>query len=522
MTIRSVYLGDAGSDREAPERSVGDAIRHIVARNPHAPAIVATGYSPCLYGELQQQIDDVGAALRAWGFDRDARIGLGLPEAPAAALAMLTIGSWAQAVPIDPNAPPMEIESQLAFLDVDAVLVPAEVAAPTRSAAMRLGLPVIETRIDNDRLRLHLAVSSPRTEAASAEPDLDSILYILQTSGTTQDPKHVSWSHRNQLSATERLQRSLELRPDDRALVIMPIHHSFGVNTLWTTILTGGSVAFPADPLKFDLDTWFDALKPTWYRAVPSQHLFILENLRSVSPSRIPRSLRIISTGSASLPDEIQQGMMEVLGLPVVESYGSSETGNISVNTPLPGQSKPGTLGRPDEGTVIIVGEDGHPVPPGEQGEILVGGPTVSPGYVNAPDLNRRAFVDGWYRTGDIGSLDEDGFLTLRGRIKDVINRGAEKVIPLEVEEALLLHPGVQEVAVFGVEHERLGEEVAAAVVLKPDTAANAADLRKFLGARLAWSKVPRQFIFVAELPRGAQGKVLRRVLKEAIGRPKT
>ncbi len=209
--------------------------------------------------------------------------------------------------------------------------------------------------------------------------------------------------------------------------------------------------------------------------------------------------------------------MKEVLGFPLAESYGASESGQISVNVPLPGRWKPGTVGKPEDGIVAIVGEHGRPLPCGEEGEILVGGPTISPGYLNAPDLNRKAFVDSWYRTGDIGNLDEDGFLTLRGRLSDVISRGAEKITPLEVEEALLQHPNVQEAAVFGIPDERLGEDVAAAVVLSAETEAKPADLRKFVGARLAWSKIPRRIVFVAELPKGANGKVLRRVLQEMI-----
>jgi acyl-CoA synthetase (AMP-forming)/AMP-acid ligase II len=178
---------------------------------------------------------------------------------------------------------------------------------------------------------------------------------------------------------------------------------------------------------------------------------------------------------------------------------------------------KAGTVGKPDEGIVAIVDADGRRLPPGEEGEILLGGPTVSPGYVNAPELNRKTFVDGWYRTGDIGFLDEDGFLTLRGRLKDVISRGAEKVHPLEVEEALRGHPHVLDVAVFGVPHDRLGEDVAAAIVLRPGMEVKAAEVRKFLGMRLAWSKIPRQILFVDELPKGPGGKVLRRVLQEKI-----
>jgi acyl-CoA synthetase (AMP-forming)/AMP-acid ligase II len=519
--MRGTQAGDvAGDERDVDAaRSVGEAICRVAARNPAAPALLTPGLVTCSYGELWEQIDRVGAALHGWGFDRDSRIGLSLPSAPAAALAMLAVGSWAQAVPIDPNAPSAEVQSQLAFVEADAVVAPKGVATAARRAAVALGIPVIDAVIEEGRFGLALAMPSspPAVAKAAREPERDSILYILQTSGTTADPKHVLWSHGNQLAVTERLRRSLELVPADRALVILPVNHSFGVNTLWTTILTGGSLAFPRDPLRFDLAGWLGELRPTWYRAVPAQHLFILEKLAAVPPSEIPRCLRTAVTGAAAFPDEVRRGLREVLGFPVVESYGCTEAGVICGGLPGSDRVKAGTVGKPDEGIVAIVDAAGRRLPPGEEGEILLGGPTVSPGYVNAPELNRKTFVDGWYRTGDIGFLDDDGFLTLRGRLKDVISRGAEKVHPLEVEEALRGHPHVLDAAVFGVPHDRLGEDVAAAIVVRPRMEVRAADLRKFLGTRLAWSKIPRQILFVDEVPKGPGGKVLRRVLQEKI-----
>ena len=505
-------------EREDTARSVGDAIYRIAERTAAAHALLAPGFTPCSFGDLREQIAGVGAALHAWGFDHRARIGLSLPSAPMAALAMLAVGSWAQAVPIDPNAPTAEVETQLAFIQAGAVLVPRGVSSPAQRAAIAIGIPVIEANIEEGRFALHLAMSTPGTKIVPVEPGPDSVLYVLQTSGTTADPKHVLWTHRNQFAVTKRLQRALKLGTEDRALGILPVHHSFGVNTLWTAILTGGSVAFPTDPLRFDLAEWLGELRPTWYRAVPAQHLYILENLRLVPPSEIPRCLRIVSTGAAAFPDETRKGLQDILGFPVVETYGCTEAGFVCGNLPMPGRSKAGTVGKPEEGVVMVVGEDGRRLPAGEEGEILLGGATVSPGYVNVPELNRKTFMDGWYRTGDIGYLDEDGFLTLRGRLKDVISRGAEKIYPLEVEETLRDHPQVLDVAVFGVPHERLGEDIAAAVVMRPGTAVKPAELRKFLGMRLAWSKIPRQFVFVTELPKGANGKVLRRSLQAAIG----
>jgi oxalate---CoA ligase len=203
--------------------------------------------------------------------------------------------------------------------------------------------------------------------------------------------------------------------------------------------------------------------------------------------------------------------------VPVLEHYGSSETAQLATNRPPPGPSKPGTCGIPWPDIIIIVGEDGRRLPPGERGEILVTGPSVMSGYLNAPDLNRSAFIDGWYRTGDIGSLDEDGFLTLHGRRKELINRGSEKIAPLEIDQALMCHPDVEQAAAYAVPHPRLGEDVAAAVVLRPAAKVTPVELREFLSQRLAAFKIPRRISIVDQLPKGITGKVQRKRLSETV-----
>ena len=226
--------------------------------------------------------------------------------------------------------------------------------------------------------------------------------------------------------------------------------------------------------------------------------------------------LRFILSGGAPLPRNVLEGLSSALAVPVVEHYGSSEAAQIAVNLPPPGRSKLGTCGIPWPGTLMIVGEDGSAVGPDEQGEILLGGPTLISGYLNAPEINRASFANGWFRTGDIGSLDEDGFLKLHGRKDDVINRGAEKISPIEIDEALMRHPAVAEAAAFSVPHVRLGEDVAAAVVLRPGMTATGVELRRYLQDQLASFKIPRQIIIKDQLPKGKTGKVLRRQLRES------
>jgi acyl carrier protein len=314
------------------------------------------------------------------------------------------------------------------------------------------------------------------------------------------------------LAAAKRLQGWFDLTPQDRCLCASPICYSNGVKmTLLTPLLTGGSVAFPANATKVDLSEWLGELAPTWYSVGPTLHLAILDKAKS-QPD-VMHSLRFVASGGATLPVDVHDGLRAALGVPVLEHYASSETAQVSSNLPPPGPYKPGTCGIPSPDIVMVVGEDGRRLSPGEQGDILVGGPTVTSGYIDAPELNRSVFVDGWFRTGDIGSLDEEGFLTIRGRRKELINRGSEKIAPLEIDRALKRHPQVAEAAAYAVAHPRLGEDVAAAVVLHPGANVTGEELREFLGAQLAAFKIPRRIDIVDQLPKGVTGKVQRKRL---------
>ena len=268
--------------------------------------------------------------------------------------------------------------------------------------------------------------------------------FILHTSGTSADPNFVPFSHRNMLAVIERLQTWYELTPQDRCLNVSPVYYSHALTTtLLPPLMTGGSVAFPANPTNVDLSEWFSDLRPTWYSAGPTLHLSVLEKAEARSDALTMHSLRFISTAGAPITTDVLQRMQAVLGVPVLEHYGSSETAQVASNRPPPGPSKPGTVGIPWPDIVAIIGADGRPLPAGHQGVVLVRGPSVTSAYLNAPELNRSAFVDGWFRTGDIGSIDEQGFLSLHGREKELINRGSEKISPLEIDQALMSHPGV-------------------------------------------------------------------------------
>jgi acyl-CoA synthetase (AMP-forming)/AMP-acid ligase II/acyl carrier protein len=319
------------------------------------------------------------------------------------------------------------------------------------------------------------------------------------------------------LAVIDRLQTWFKLTPHDRCLNVSPVYYSHALTTtILPPLMTGGSVAFPANPNHVDLLEWFSVLRPTWYSAGPTLHLSVLEKAEAHPNARGIHSLRFISSAGAPMPADVQQRMQALFGVPVLEHYGSSETAQIASNCPPPGPSKPGTVGIPWPQIVAIVDENDQPLPAGQYGALLVRGPSVTSGYINAPELNRSAFADGWFRTGDIGSIDDEGFLSLHGRDKELINRGSEKISPLEIDQALIAHPCVAQAAAYSVAHPRLGEDVAAAVVLHPGALVSPLELREYLGTKLAAFKVPRRISILDELPKGITGKLLRRRLTES------
>ena len=503
-------------------RTIGEVLRAHAEVRPERTAIVASQFALLSYRELQDQIDAVRAQLRQAGFGPHARIAIAIANSSEAALAIVAVACSAVAVPLDPKLTAAEVERCLLALRPNAVLAIRGNDAAARHVAEQHGFPVIETIVAQHG-RFGLQLAAPRIGAALPldDPDPETPAFILHTSGTTAEPNFVPFSHRNMLAVTKRLQGWFNLTPQDRCLNVSPVYYSHALTTtVLPPLLAGGSVAFPFNASNVDLSEWLGALQPTWYSAGPTLHLAVLEKAQLRPDTRAMHSLRFISSAGAPLAADMHDRMQAVLGVPVLEHYGSSETAQISTNLPSPGRSRPGTCGIPAPDTVRIVGEDGHQLPAGERGEILVRTPSVMSGYLNAPELNRSAFVDGWFRTGDIGSIDKDGFLSLHGRQKELINRGGEKIAPLEIDNALMRHPDVAQAAAYAVPHPRLGEDVAAAVVLRPGSKITPDELREFLGKQLAPYKNPRRITIVDQLPKGITGKVQRKRLSESAEGP--
>jgi len=500
--------------------TIGAQIRYHAETQPDHPAVVSSGLAPLSYRELQYQISAVRASLREAGFGRSARIAVAIPNGPQAALAIVAVSCSAVSVPLNPGQTFHEMERCLTALRPDAVLFMKDSESAPRRAAEAKGVTVIEIAQAQDGALGINIIEPPARNAAPDEPDEpepEAPAFIFQTSGTSAEPKLIPFSQRNMLAAAARLRAWFHLTPQDRCLSVSPLFYSHGLKvTIFTPLLTGGTVAFPPDASKFDYSEWFENLKPTWFSAGPTLHRLILDQTKSRPNLNAGHSLRFILSGGAPLPRDVLEGLQHALDVPVVEHYGSSEAAQIAANLPPPGRSKPGTCGIPWPGTVIIVGEDGRQLPPGQQGEVLVGGPTLVSGYLDAPELNRACFLNGWFKSGDIGSIDEDGFLTLHGRKNDLINRGGEKISPVEIDDVLLRHPAIAEAAAFSVPHARLGEDVAAAIVLRPGMTVTQVELRRYLRDHVASFKVPRRIVIRDQLPKGATGKVLRRRLTDS------
>jgi acyl-CoA synthetase (AMP-forming)/AMP-acid ligase II/thioesterase domain-containing protein len=473
------------------------------------------------YAELWERLRIGGLELRELGIGRGDRVALVLDDGPELAVAFLAVASAAACAPLNPAYREHELDFYLSDLGAAAVVVRAGVSSPARAVAERLGLLLIELEPDETGD----GTFTLRAEGPSRAGDrsgADGVALLLHTSGTTARPKLVPLTHANLCASADAVAASLALTPDDRCLAVMPLFHIHGLVAAVLAPLAAGSTVIASRG--FDSVHFLDRLetaRPTWYTAVPSMHMAVLERARADRERARAAGLRLVRSSSAPLPVTTLEGLEDVFGCPVIEAYGMTEAAHQMAANPLPpGARKPGSVGLPAGPDVTVLDDQGAVLGLGEVGEVAVRGPSVFGGYEANPEANRDAFSDGWFRTGDQGFLDADGYLFLQGRLKEIINRGGEKVSPLEVEETMRAHPAVRDVVVFAQPHEQLGEDVAAAVVLQEGTTTTEPGLQRFTASRLAPFKVPRTVTFLDELPRGPTGKVQRVGLSERLGLP--
>lgn len=501
--------------------TVFEAIRRWAERLPDAPALVAEGRPPMTYGALAAAAAEFQRALNASGFGRGDRIAMVHPGGVDMALALVGVWSCATAVPLNPDYTTGELAIHFRDFRADAVLVGQDAGEATRRAAGSVGLPILRfAPAGGGAIELDF-VQGARKRTADKHGDAQSedIATILATSGTTSHSKIVPLHHRVMLVQIANYIRMHELTPDDRCLSLMPLFHGHGINSgICGPLCSGGSTSMLRP---FDIDSFarcIETLNPTWYTGSYTFHHQILAHADRLKDVVARSRLRFARSGSGRLDGAAIDRLERALSIPHIQAYSSSETGLIASNPMPPAPRKPDSVGAPADAATTIVDDRGRPLPAGERGEVAVAVDKVFGGYENDPPANRAAFRSGWYRTGDEGYFDADGYLFLTGRIKEVINRGGEKIAPTEVEAALLAHPGVQAAAVFPIPHATLGEEVAAAIVWAKGVEPTEAALTAHLRTTLADFKAPRRYVFVDSIPYGPTGRVVRRQLAGELG----
>jgi acyl-CoA synthetase (AMP-forming)/AMP-acid ligase II len=414
------------------------------------------------------------------------------------------------AAPLNPAYKADEYRFYLEDAGVRAILAPPE-AHPVNDVARRFGLPVWRAgRDQRGRVRWEGDGLGQTAAGEAMLPAPTDVALFLHTSGTTSRPKGVPLSHANLMASAHHIASHYRLTPEDTSLVVMPLFHVHGlIGATLSTFLAGGTVVVPG---RFSANAFWPTVRAqrvTWYSAVPTIHQVLLSRA-DADQAPAHSGLRFIRSCSSALAPATLAQLESRFAAPVLEAYGMTEAAHQMASNPLPpAPHKPGTVGPGTQVDVGIMDEAGRLLPAGSQGEVVVRGPNVTRGYHNNPEANASAFTNGWFRTGDRGVLDGDRYLTLIGRIKEFINRGGEKISPLEIDAVLLSHPAVAEVATFGAPDAKYGEEVHAAVVLKDS--ATEADLAAHCRTLLADFKVPKVFYITAELPRTATGKVQRR-----------
>jgi len=530
----------------------------LLGRGRDQDVAIAVPDGPSLtYGQVCEMVHDASLRLASFGVRPDDRVAMVFPNGPEAIVLYLATASVATACPL--NAAYKEAEFRFYLEDTGArfLLAPAGGGADARRALPN-GATVIEADID-DAGRFSLESRGPvngaptpspnasnvriagsarlawaggsalptrgrekditipaRGRETNRTPDPDTVALVLHTSGTTSRPKRVPLRHRNLAASVANIVEHYRLGPEDVSLCVMPLFHVHGlVASALATLASGGTLAVPRrfTPMMF----WPIArqVRPTWFTASPTPHELILMRIEEKRPAGTER-LRFVRSCSSALSPELMSRMEARFGVPVVEAYGMTEASHQMSSNPLPPERRiPGSVGRGTGVEIAVLDEAGALLPSGSAGEVGIRGPNVIDGYENNPEANLASFTNGWFRTGDLGTLDGDGYLRLLGRIKELINRGGEKIAPREIDEALESHPAVKEAVSFGVPHATWGEEVAAAVVLSEPVPEK--ELIAHCRGRLAEFKVPKRVHIVESIPRTPTGKVQRRFVAEQL-----
>jgi acyl-CoA synthetase (AMP-forming)/AMP-acid ligase II len=495
----------------------------LAGATDNAAAISAPARPALTHAALRSLVDRTLTRLNALGIGRNDRVAIVLANGPEMATCFLAAACGVATAPLNPAYRADEFEFYLADLHAKALIVEADSSSPAIAVAERLGVRILDLvpgPVAGDFTLDERVPQAAAAAAAGGPARPDDISMVLHTSGTTSRPKIVPLSQRNLCASATHIARTLQFVPGDCGLNIMPLFHIHGLIAGVLAPLTAGSQVFCTpgfNALKFF--AWMDEARPTWYTAVPTMHQAIVSRAGKNGETIRRHPLRFIRSSSSSMPPQVITELEAAFGAPLIEAYGMTEATHQMASNPLPpGQRKPGSVGRAAGPEIAIMGDDGSLLPAGGIGEIVIRGPNVTAGYESNPKANAEAYTDGWFRTGDQGAFDAEGYLSLTGRLKEIINRGGEKFSPREIDEILMDHPAVGQVVCFAMPHPKLGEEAAAVVVLREGLQADERELQAFVSARVAEFKVPRKILFMDEIPKGATGKLQRIGLAAKLG----
>jgi oxalate---CoA ligase len=530
-------------------RTIQDILRH--GEQSHT-ALTAPGAVPLSYVGLRGHVALTVGTLNNNGIGRNDRVAIVLDNGPDMATAFLGVAAGATAAPLNPAYRAEEFEFYLNDLRAKLLIVAQGSESPAIAVAAKLGVPVARVvpypeegagtfmlefpgrgsvgsgSSDGAAVRSSTpnAASPASSHGGSALPpapgyaEPDDIALVLHTSGTTSRPKIVPLAHKNLWASARNIRETLGLTANDRGLCVMPLFHIHGlIAALLAPLSAGGTVICTPGFNALKFFGWMAETRPTWYSAVPTMHQTILTRASKNRAVIEDNPLRFIRSSSSALPVTVIAELEETFRAPVVEAYGMTEAAHQMASNPLPPRKrKPGTVGPSGGPEIVILNTSGRMAAPGETGEIVIRGENVMTAYENNPTANADGFIDGWFRTGDQGIMDEDGYVTITGRLKEIINRGGEKISPREVDEVIMEHPAVHQCVTFAMPHAMLGEEVAAAIVLREGAEAGDRELREFAAKRLADFKVPKKIVIVAQIPVGPTGKLQRIGLAQRLG----
>ncbi len=497
----------------------------LAAGDDHAPALAAPGRPPLDFRGLRSTVGETLAALNALGIGRNDRVAIVLGNGPEMAACFVACACGVTSAPLNPAYRADEFEFYLSDLRAKALIVEEGSTSAAIAVAERLGVRVLELLVAPGAPAGSFTLAARDRAAAQAiahggDAEPDDLSMVLHTSGTTSRPKIVPLTQKNLCASAAHIARTLQFVPGDCGLNIMPLFHIHGLIAGVLAPLSAGSQVFCTpgfNALKFF--GWMDEARPTWYTAVPTMHQAIVSRVSRNLDVIARHPLRFMRSSSSSMPPQVIRELEEAFKAPLIEAYGMTEATHQMTSNPLPPAArKPGTVGRAAGPEVAIMADDGGLLGAGGIGEIVIRGPNVTAGYENNPSANAGAFTNGWFRTGDQGTVDDEGYVSITGRLKEIINRGGEKISPREVDEILMDHPAVAQVVCFGMPHAKLGEEVAAVVVLREGAAATERELAAFVSTRAADYKVPKTILFMDEIPKGATGKLQRIGLAQKLG----